>query len=158
MIEQTSRQFTGRQMLMIMLVFFGTVVSVNMTMVYFATHSWTGLVVKNSYVASQEFNATTAKLEQAAADVHSVIAYKGGKLIVSLTDSSGHAVSASNMKLKLGRPAHEGDDHVIVLTKRENGTFCADHVLAKGQWSGVVTADVVGHRQWQRPLRLIVKE
>jgi nitrogen fixation protein FixH len=158
MIEKTSRPFTGRHMLIIMLAFFGTIVSVNMTMVYFATHSWTGLVVKNSYVASQEFNATTAKLKQAAADFHSVIAYNGGKLTISLTDSSRNPANASNMRLKLGRPAHEGEDHVIVLTELGKGTFGADHLLAPGQWSGVVTADVLGHPHWQRPLRLIVKE
>lgn len=158
MIEQTSGRFTGRHMLMIMLAFFGTIVSVNMTMVYFATHSWTGLVVKNSYVASQEFNTTTANLEKAAAGVHSAIVYNAGKLTVSLNDSMGKPVSASNVKLKLGRPSHDGEDRIIALTAVADGTFAVDHILAKGQWSGHVTADVVGHPHWQRPLRLLVKE
>lgn len=158
MMEQTSHLFTGRHMLMIMLAFFGVIVTANMTMVYFAAHSWTGLVVKNSYVASQEFNATTVKLEKAAANVHSTIAYNAGKISVSLTDDAEHAVSAFNVTLKLGRPSHEGEDRVIVLATAGNGIYQADHTLAKGQWSGQVTADVVGHPQWQRALWLLVKE
>jgi nitrogen fixation protein FixH len=45
-------------MLLIMLGFFGLIIGVNLTMAYLAVGSWPGLVVKNSYVASQQFNAT----------------------------------------------------------------------------------------------------
>jgi nitrogen fixation protein FixH len=157
-MEHASRPFTGRHMLMIMFAFFGVIILANITMVYFATYSWTGLVVKNSYVASQEFDATTAKLEQAAANVHVKISYKDGKTAIALADNAGHLVNASNVTLKLGRPSHEGDDRVILLTKVGDGTYEADHILAKGQWSGEVTADVVGQPHWQRPVRLIVQE
>jgi nitrogen fixation protein FixH len=158
MMEQTSRPFTGRHMLLIMLAFFATVFAANMTMVYFAAHSWTGLVVKNSYVASQEFNDTTDRLERAAAGVHSELGYVQGTLSISLTDNTGKAVNATNVKLKLGRPSHEGEDHVVALTAIGDGVYAADHSLAKGQWSGDVTADVPGHQQWQRPVRLFVKD
>ncbi len=56
------KPFTGRHMLFAMLAFFGVIIAVNLTMAVFATKSWTGLVVKNSYVASQAFNR---ELEQA---------------------------------------------------------------------------------------------
>ena len=58
--NRTMREFTGKHMLAIMIAFFGVVFAVNFTMVYFSRHSWTGLVVENSYVASQEFNEKTA--------------------------------------------------------------------------------------------------
>ena len=53
---RTGGEFTGRHMLGIMLAFFATVIAVNVTMAMFASKSWTGFVVRNSYVASQEFN------------------------------------------------------------------------------------------------------
>ena len=62
-----TRQFTGKHMLAIMLGFFAVVLAANMTMVYFARHSWTGLVVENSYVASQQFNAKMAETRAQAA-------------------------------------------------------------------------------------------
>lgn len=158
MIEQTSRRFTGRHMLIIMLAFFAVVLTANMTMVYFANHSWTGLVVKNSYVASQEFNETTQKLEQAAASFHATLEYSFGKLQITLRDSNGKAVEGRNVVVSLGRPSHEGEDQNIALTAYGQGIFKADLTLAKGQWAGSIRADVAGHTDWQRPIRLFVKE
>jgi hypothetical protein len=40
----------------IMILFFGVIVTVNMTMAVFATRTFGGKVVENSYVASQQFN------------------------------------------------------------------------------------------------------
>lgn len=53
---QKSRAFTGRHMLATILTFFGVVIAVNLTMATLASTSWTGLVVENTYVASQQFN------------------------------------------------------------------------------------------------------
>ncbi|ESZ68246.1 hypothetical protein X726_32300 [Mesorhizobium sp. L103C105A0] len=50
------REFTGRHMLATVLAFFGVVIAVNLTMATLANTSWTGLVVENTYVASQQFN------------------------------------------------------------------------------------------------------
>jgi nitrogen fixation protein FixH len=55
-----TRQFTGRHMLAIMIAFFGTIVAVNLTMAMFATRTFGGVVVANSYVASQRFNSWLA--------------------------------------------------------------------------------------------------
>ena len=49
--------FTGWHMLTIMLLFFGTIISVNVTMAWNAVTSWSGLVVQNTYVASQSLTA-----------------------------------------------------------------------------------------------------
>lgn len=48
--------FTGRHMWLVMLGFFGTVVAVNFGMAWLAGASFSGTVVDNSYVASQQFN------------------------------------------------------------------------------------------------------
>ena len=62
-----TRPFTGRHMAIIIISFFAVIIAVNLTMAYFARSSWTGLVVKNSYVASQSFNrdAEIARQQQA---------------------------------------------------------------------------------------------
>ena len=151
-------QFTGRHMLLIMVAFFGTVFAANMALVFYSSHSWTGLVVENSYVASQEFDKTTRKLELAEAGVHTKIAYAKGQLSLTLTDNDGNPAIASNVVAKLGRPSHEGEDQTIPLVAKGDGLFVADLVLGKGQWSGMVTADVAHHESWQRPLRILVKE
>ena len=51
-----TRRFTGWHMFAILVAFFGTVIAVNFVMAYYATRTFGGTVVDNSYVASQEFN------------------------------------------------------------------------------------------------------
>ena len=154
----SDRPFTGRHMLFIMTAFFGVIFIANFTMVYFSISSWTGLVVKNSYVASQQFNETTAKLEKAAKGVNAILAFENQTLKIRLTDANNMAVIASNVIVTLGRPSHERDDQIIKLMGQGGGIYVAEYSLAKGQWAGRVTADIAGHEGWQRPLRLIVKE
>ena len=55
----SQKTFTGRHMLLLVSAFFAAVIAANGTMAYFAARSWTGLVVENSYVASQEYKRTS---------------------------------------------------------------------------------------------------
>lgn len=50
------RTFTGRHMAGAMVAFFTVVIAVNIVMASFATRTFGGTVVDNSYVASQHFN------------------------------------------------------------------------------------------------------
>ena len=52
----TGRTFTGWHMATILVSFFAIVVGVNLLMARFATSTFGGVVVENSYVASQQFN------------------------------------------------------------------------------------------------------
>lgn len=155
--SNTPRPFTGRHMLGILLGFFGVVIGANLALVYFASHSWTGLVVKNSYVASQEFNETTARLEAAEAGVHVIPGYRDGALDMRLTGNDGEPMLASNVVVRLGRPSHEGEDSIIILAATGGGHYAASHTLGAGVWSGSISADVVDHPGWSRPIRLLVK-
>jgi nitrogen fixation protein FixH len=150
------KPFTGRHMAIIMLGFFTTVVAANLTMAYFASHSWTGLVVKNAYVASQQFDETTARLAQSAA-VAVRLEVDHDRLGVVLTNKAGAPISAQAVVLRVGRPSHEGEDQSIALLPIERGTYSAKHSLSPGQWSGTITADVQGHPGWSRPVYLLVK-
>ena len=58
------RQFTGWHMLAMMVAFFGVVIAVNLTMARIAIGSFGGVVVENSYVASQEFNGWLEQTRQ----------------------------------------------------------------------------------------------
>ena len=51
-----TRRFTGWHFTAIITAFFGVVITVNLTMAVFATRTFGGVVVENSYVASQKYN------------------------------------------------------------------------------------------------------
>mgnify|MGYP003132251449 FL=1 len=90
-----SRHFTGWHMLGVLVVFFGVTIIVNLTLAYFASNSWTGLVVKNSYVASQHFNEHLAnERKQASLGWSDEFTYKNGILTLRLTDAAGTPVKA----------------------------------------------------------------
>jgi nitrogen fixation protein FixH len=51
-----TRRFTGWHFTAIITAFFGVVIAVNLTMAVLATRTFGGVVVENSYVASQKYN------------------------------------------------------------------------------------------------------
>jgi nitrogen fixation protein FixH len=144
-------------MLVVLIGFFAAVLAANLTLVYFARHSWTGLVVQNSYVASQKFNENTVAMAKAA-QIEVRIDVTKAQLQITLRGRSGQMVDARAVALKLGRPSHEGEDRTIFLAAQGEGVFSAPQTLSHGQWSGTVSADVPGQENWMRPVYLLVKE
>jgi nitrogen fixation protein FixH len=152
------RLFTGRHMLYIVVSFFIVVLIANMTMVYFAKRSWSGLVVANSYVASQHFNEDTKRL-QAMLDlgIAPSVKYSNGVLSLTLMDAQNAPIAAHNVTVRIGRPIFEGDDRTISLVPSTLGAFSATEKLGVGVWAGRVIADVPGQPRWERAIRFIVK-
>lgn len=139
---ERNREFTGRHMLAIMLVFFGVIISVNVTMAVFARTSWTGFVVKNSYVASQEFNGRLAEARaQAALGWTETLTIADGRVGFTLIDREGRPVPILASTLTLKRPAYEGEDEVVQLAVEADGAS-ANHAVRDGIWIATVEADV----------------
>ena len=156
MMSKAEKQFTGRHMAMIMVAFFATVVGVNMFMVYAATSSWTGLVVKNSYVASQNFNELTAKLEASKAfGLHGKADYANGKVAISIKDASGNPVTITNPVLEMGDAKGDANAAMPIVIQAD-GTLAADKQLAVGLWSGIVSGTVPGKGEWAQSVSIQV--
>ncbi|MEM6585333.1 MAG: FixH family protein, partial [Pseudomonadota bacterium] len=67
MSTSTTGKFTGKHMLITMVVGFGIVAAVNFYMASRAVGGFHGIVVDNSYVASQKFNDWMDEAESMAA-------------------------------------------------------------------------------------------
>ncbi len=127
-----SRQFTGWHMLAVMMAFFGVIIAVNFTMARIALGSFGGVVVENSYVASQHFNDW---LEQARGqealgwkvdkelryDRHLVVRVSGVPDPVALTGTAR---------------APLGSDPAVALTftRTGPGEYVSTRPLGKGRW------------------------
>jgi nitrogen fixation protein FixH len=62
-----NKTFTGRHMAIILVAGFGVVIAVNLLMARLAVSTFGGVVVENSYVASQEFNTWLKAADQSRA-------------------------------------------------------------------------------------------
>lgn len=157
--SKTSGTFTGWHMLGIMLAFFGVIIAVNLTMAYNAIHSWSGLVVQNTYVASQEFNdkAQTGK-EQAALQWQSKPTFEKGTFTWQLADREGKAVAMTGGTVEFKRPVGDVHDTKVTLTVREPGILTASLELGEGAWIMEVNADAGLDDPYRHIIRVLVKD
>ena len=151
------RPLTGHHMAMIFGLFFGVIFAVNIFMTVSAVRSWTGLVVENSYVASQQFNAETALLNKSSAmGILHQLHYKNGTLSLSLKTKYGHATDAKNIQIIIGT-SNNGENQTLDLLPSASGEIIANAKLANGIWSGELSAVMNGTEKWKQPIRLIVE-
>lgn len=131
-----TRRFTGWHMLAILLTFFGTVIAVNFIMAYYATSTFGGTVVDNSYVASQEFNRWLARAR--AQDE------LGWKSAVSLDESRHVKIAASvdggkplaglSAKAVARHPLGREADIPLRFTAAAPGMLRSAEPLPAGRW------------------------
>ncbi len=128
----TERRFTGRHMAMIFIGSFTVIIAVNLTLAWNAVATFPGLEVKNSYVASQEFDVRREAQESLGWQVSARAA--NGVLTLSITDKQGAPVQVSDLDAVLGRATHVKDD--VVPDFSFNGqAYVADASLEPGNWN-----------------------
>jgi nitrogen fixation protein FixH len=152
------RQFTGRHMLILLLVFFGVVIAANVTMAVIATGSWTGLVVPNSYVASQQYNKVLADARaQDGLGWQSTLAYHDATLRLTVKSRHDRIIEGLDVTAKLSVPAHEHRDHQVAFTAGPDGRYVAMSELEPGDWRADVTATDAAGRKYRQIFRFFVK-
>ena len=133
----SGKPLTGGKVLAILLCAFGVIVAANMTMLVAATGSFPGLVVKNSYVASQGWNARTQA--QQALGWQAGVAHADGELRIALTGADGAPVHGLTVSAVVGRPATGREDLRLALDEN-SGTYAAPLTLEPGRWRVAVEA------------------
>ena len=127
----TERRITGYHVLFGFVMAFGVIISVNFFLAYSAVKTFPGLEVKNSYVASQQFDASREAQEALGWEI--VADHKGGQLILSITDETG-PVEVQSLTATLGRATTVADD--ITPDFRFDGTaYVAPVDLRDGNWN-----------------------
>ncbi|WP_239807128.1 FixH family protein [Croceicoccus hydrothermalis] len=144
------REFTGRHMSVILVAGFGIVMAVNFTMATLATRGFGGVVVENSYVASQKFNGwlQTARAQDALGWDAGVARAGDGRMIVTTAGiPSGARVSAA-LRRPLGDPAASD----IAFTEVGPGAFVSTRPVPPGRWIARVSVLAEGE-EWSREMR-----
>lgn len=125
--------FTGRHMAAILIAFFGVVILVNLAMARLANTTFGGVVVENSYVASQHFNRwlDEAEAEKALGWKASVLRRADGRVEAALAGMpEGAATLTALARHPLGREA----DRVLSFVPAGQGRYLSTVPLPDGRW------------------------
>lgn len=158
-VETRPGEFTGRHMLLIMFAFFGVIITVNLVMATFARTTWTGLVVQNTYVASQEFNRK-AELgrEQAALGWTGRLSISDGVIGYRLTQASGDPVDLAGATATLRRPVTDRADMTVTLAPDGHGALAATLAVNDGAWIVEISADAGLAHPYRDVVRIFVRD
>ena len=130
------KQITGRHVFGIFAFAFGTIIAVNMTLAFAAVRSFPGLEVKNSYVASQSFQAQRSAQEALGWDVSATL--NDDRLTLRFT-KDGVAVIPEIETAVFGRATDVSVDQVPEFAL-DHGAFTARVDAGPGNWNLRVAA------------------
>lgn len=148
---ETTGQLTGRKMTAIFVVFFGIVMAVNFTMAHFASSTFGGVVVENSYVASQHYNRW---LDEAAAQKK-----LGWSATLSRLPDNRVAVRFAGAPVGLTvsavarHPLGHAPDQALDFARAADGAYVSSKAVAPGRWIVRLAAEA-GAAQWREEQEL----
>lgn len=147
-------EFTGRHAAMLFVGAFGVIIAVNIALAVSAVRTFPGLEVKNSYVASQNFDKRRAEQETLGWSVRADA--RDGKVFLSITDRDGAPVQVGKLQATLGRATHVKDD--VEPDFQFNGhDYVAPIELGAGNWNIRMVAQALDGTRFSQRVILHVK-
>ena len=128
----------GRRVLTIFIGLFTVIIGANVVMAVQAVSTFPGLEVKNSYVASQQFDDDRAAQE--ALGWLAEPSYDGQTLALTISDRQGLPAPVQALRVTISRPTQKRDD-VTPQMRYSGGLWVADVALAPGAWVVHLEAD-----------------
>lgn len=132
------RELTGRHVFVIFALGFGTIIAVNVTLAVQAVGTFPGLETKNSYVASQKFEAERNAQSALGWTVSAKI--EGEKLLLTFADAQGREVRPRRIDAIVGRPTYSSED-ISVEFALASGVYSAEMPMGQGRWRLSVEAE-----------------
>jgi nitrogen fixation protein FixH len=126
-------RFTGKHAAIALVSFFGVVGAVNFTMASYASSTFGGVVVENSYVASQEYNGwlDEARSDAALGWAAETSRTQDGRLQIALSGVPQGATLSVDARHPLGREP----DRQLAFAVQDDGSFVSTEPLPAGRWT-----------------------
>ena len=138
------RRFTGLHLAAIVVGFFGVVITVNVTMATLASRTFSGAIVKNGYVANQDFDGWSAAGQRQAALGWTVVAHiEDGALVVEARDRAD-AITDAVVTATLRHPIAADRSVTLTLHPSAAGIYAAPIHLPRGQWDALIRLKAQG--------------
>lgn len=154
MDKPSAKPLTGRHVAAITVGAFAVIVGVNLVMAWQAVSTFPGVEVRNSYVASQGWNA--ARRAQEALGWTLRQDYADGALTLRFTDAAGLPAPVAALSVLVGRATEARSDQTPVFVQ-EGGAYRAAVDLPPGKWMLRVEAEAPDGTRFRQRLSLTVK-
>lgn len=123
---------TGRKVFFITAGAFSVIIGVNLTLAWNAVATFPGLEVKNSYVASQTFDADRAAQEALGWTAEARV--EGDELVLAITDAAGAPAPVAMLDAVFGRATHVAEDQAPAFVF-DGQVFRAPIQAGRGNWN-----------------------
>lgn len=133
MTEQNPKRFTGRHMAAILIGGFAVVIGVNFTMASLASTTFGGVVVENSYVASQQFNTWLERARDSEALGYEVEARRDAQGRVVLATRS--VPVGSQVTAMARHPLGRDQDRMLTFVMGPDNRWTSTATLPEGRWA-----------------------
>lgn len=154
-----AKGFTGRHMLLTTTAFFGVIIAVNVIMAWLALSTWSGLVVNDTYVASQEFNKNAAAMKaMTASGITGRLSIKGSEIYYSIRNRDGSPAIVDEVTANFKRPVGDHNDFSVAFRKLSEGRFAGDHDVTTGDWIVEIVARHAGALVMHQAVRIDTAE
>ena len=149
------REFTGKHALLLFVGAFGVIIAVNIVLAVSAVRTFPGLEVKNSYVASQEFDKRRKAQEALGWTVSAETT--GTEVVLRIDDATGAAAPVATLDATIGRAtdaAHESRPDFVFDGIR----YAAPVALGPGKWVLRLAATARDGTEFTQRIALFVKD
>jgi nitrogen fixation protein FixH len=126
------KELTGRHVLLITVSAFAVIIGANAILAWQAIATFPGLEVKNSYVASQSFEAE--RHAQQALGWAAATRFAAGVLRVEFTGAEGAPAKVASVEGLFGRATVASEDQPLAFAETAPGVFEAEAQAGRGQW------------------------
>ena len=161
MIEETTdggKPLTGRKVFAIFAGAFAVIIGVNVFMAWSAIGTFPGLEVKNSYVASQTFDADRAAQETLGWDV--TAALEGNDTVtLTIIGPNGRPARVEAIEGMIGRSTERQDDQTLTFTRNDRGVHVAEIMpLDVGKWELRFVATAANGAKFRQRIKMIIPQ
>ena len=160
--DHPPRRWTGRTILMTLVVSFGVIFAVNGLMVYEALSTLTGVDTDSAYQAGLQFEQDVAQARAQDArhwriDARLTPSIAGERVELSVRDAAGQPIAGMAAMATFERPIDRRQDRSVALVEDSAGRFHGNADVAAGQWDFVIVLTRHGEQMFRSKNRIVLK-
>lgn len=142
------KKFTGYHAAAMIVAFFAVIFAVNMVMARFAVSTFSGTLVDNSYVASQNYNKwlEESRKQQAHGWTASPVTRLQDKVAMTVLNADDGALQDAEITAIAEHPVGRGDPITLHFVQDRTGAYISRDILPEGRWKLRITITHRGNK------------